>query len=87
MGGDAFINDLNDMACYMRNIHPELKLAWYSGRTIISKNLMKHLFDYIKVGPYISHLGPLNKPTTNQRLYKKVGYDQWEDITSRFWKK
>lgn len=87
MGGDAFINDLNDMANYMRNIHPELKLAWYSGRTIIARNLMKDLFDYIKVGPYIAHLGPLNKPTTNQRLYKKIGYDQWEDITNRFWKK
>lgn len=87
MGGDGNISDLNDAAYYMKNIHPELKLAWYSGRTIISRQLMKELFDYIKVGPYIAHLGPLNKPTTNQRLYKKLGYDQWQDITSRFWKK
>lgn len=87
MGGDGYLNDLNDLATYMKNIHPELKLAWYSGRTVISPLVMKQLFDYIKVGPYIAHLGPLNKPTTNQRLYKRTGYDQWTDITSRFWKK
>lgn len=87
MGGDGCISDLNDVAYYMKNIHPELKLAWYSGRTIVSPLVMKELFDYIKVGPYIAHLGPLNKPSTNQRLYKKIGYDQWKDITDRFWKK
>lgn len=87
MGGDGCVGDLNDMANYLRNIHPQLKIAWYSGRTVISPKLQKELFDYIKIGPYISHLGPLNKPTTNQRLYKKIGYDQWDDITSRFWDK
>ncbi len=86
MGGDGSIEDLNDVANYIKNIHPEFKIAWYSGKTIISRQLMKDLFDYIKVGPYIKHLGPLNKPTTNQRLYRKVGFDQWEDITHRFWK-
>ena len=48
-------------------------------------------FDYVKVGPYIEHFGPLNSPTTNQRLYK-VTHDtsakpdyRLTDITSRFW--
>ena len=42
-------------------------------------------FDYIKLGPYIESLGGLKSPTTNQRLYKRVGND-WQDITSVFWK-
>ena len=41
-------------------------------------------FDYIKLGPYIDALGGLKSPTTNQRLYKRVG-DEWQDITSSFW--
>lgn len=43
-------------------------------------------FDYVKLGPYIESLGGLKSPTTNQRLYKRVG-DEWQDITSSFWKK
>ena len=43
-------------------------------------------FDYVKLGPYVEELGGLKSPTTNQRLYKRVG-DSWEDITSVFWKK
>ncbi|MCM1079283.1 MAG: anaerobic ribonucleoside-triphosphate reductase activating protein [Bacteroidales bacterium] len=86
MGGDSAINDLNDLAIYLKNIHPNLKIAWYSGKTLIPSSLNKECFDYIKVGPYIEHLGPLNKTTTNQRLYKKNG-KKWSDITSRFWQK
>ena len=44
-------------------------------------------FDYIKIGPYIKHLGPLKEPTTNQRLYRQVDEGHFEDITSRFWKR
>ena len=43
-------------------------------------------YDYIKLGPYIESLGGLKSPKTNQRLYKRVG-DEWQDITSSFWKK
>ena len=86
MGGDGCPHEVADLARYMRNIHPGLKTAWYSGRTVISPRIDRSYFDYIKIGPYIAHLGPLNKPTTNQRLYKKEG-DDWIDITCRFWKK
>jgi anaerobic ribonucleoside-triphosphate reductase activating protein len=41
-------------------------------------------FDYIKLGPYLAHLGPLKSRRTNQRLYKVVG-GTLHDITSRFW--
>lgn len=86
MGGDAYINDINDLAMYMRNIYPSIKIGWYSGRTVISNLLNKELFNYIKIGPYIKHLGPLNKKTTNQRIYRKISNSEWEDITYKFWK-
>lgn len=86
MGGDANVNELNGFAIYLKNIHPSLKVAWYSGKTIISPDLNMSYFDYIKIGPYIQHLGPLNSRSTNQRMYKREG-DKWTDITNRFWKK
>ena len=43
-------------------------------------------FDYIKLGPYIEALGGLKSEKTNQRLYKRVG-NEWQDITSSFWRK
>ena len=42
-------------------------------------------FDYVKLGPYIESLGGLKSEKTNQRLYKRVG-EEWQDITSSFWK-
>ena len=63
------------------------KVAWYSGRLRVPKMVEKKLFDYIKIGPYIRHLGPLKSPTTNQRLYKRMPDDSFEDITYRFWRK
>ena len=86
MGGDSSIADLNGLARYIKNIHPDLKVAWYSGRTVLAQNLIVQLFDYIKIGPYIEHLGPLNQRTTNQRLYKIDDNQNFIDITSRFWK-
>ena len=34
MGGDASVNDVNDIAMYMRNIYPNIKIGWYSGNAI-----------------------------------------------------
>ena len=64
-------------------------LWWISARfsRMISAAVNKQDFDYIKIGPFIKHLGPLKKPTTNQRLYRKDENGQFEDITSRLWKK
>lgn len=88
MGGDACPEQVSDIAMYMHNIHPSLHVAWYSGRTVISSRICKRYFDYIKIGPYIAHLGPLNKTTTNQHLYHRLDAagEHWEDITYRFWK-
>ena len=78
-----------------------MKIGLYTGSDNVSPFLWENL-DYIKLGPYIDELGPLNKKTTNQRLYKyKLDWDfeedsgvvvngihhpRWFDITNRFWR-
>ena len=86
MGGDSDPKYIEMLAQYLHKVHPELKVAWYSGRTRIASAIDKTAFDYIKVGPYIKHLGCLKERTTNQRLYKRASGDSFTDITSRFWK-
>ena len=87
MGGDADPRGVNLLAQYIHEEHPALKVAWYSGRIRVPSGIVKHDFDYIKVGPFIKHLGPLKQPTTNQRLYRRNHQGEFEDITSHFWKK
>lgn len=87
MGGDAEPQEVNRLAQHIRQQHPHLKTAWYSGRIRISPLINKDNFHYIKVGPYLRHLGPLSNPNTNQRLYKRTEQGKWTDITHRFWKK
>jgi len=86
MGGDAEPEYINQLAQYMHRVHPEYKIGWYSGRIRVPRVVNKFDFDYIKVGPYIAHLGCLKNPTTNQRLYKKISDTDFVDITYRFWK-
>lgn len=62
-----------------------LSAALYSGRTEIEPFIWD-AFDYVKTGPYIPEKGPLDRPTTNQRLFRRVD-GKWEDITARFWRK
>lgn len=85
MGGDAQPSEVNALAGSLRNRFPRLRLAWWSGRTLLSPAVSLSNFDYIKLGPYLSHLGPLKNPRTNQRLYRVDG-GHLNDITSRFWK-
>ena len=71
-----------------------LSPALYSGRKEVEEALWE-AFDYVKVGPYIPEYGPLNVPTTNQRLYRALlpdekadgailhGGRRFTDITSR----
>ncbi len=67
MGGDADLQTLQSLACYVRECGK--KAAWYSGFTEIPKGMID-MFDYIKIGPYVEALGALRSPTTNQRLYR-----------------
>ena len=93
MGGDAEPEEVARWAEYSKD--RGLKTAWYSGRTIFPREPRnpgnprtpsQSAFDYVKLGPYIEALGGLKSKQTNQRLYKRVG-DEWEDITSSFWRK
>lgn len=78
-------NDKNRIIELARRVkqHHNLKVALYSGRDEVEDELWNE-FDYIKIGRYIHSLGPLNKPTTNQRLYQ-IRENKRIDITNRFW--
>ena len=86
MGGDVDPVGVNQLAQYIHETYPQFKVAWYSGRLRVSSAVNKADFDYLKVGPYIQHLGPLKSPTTNQRLYRQREDGYFEDITYRFWR-
>ncbi len=86
MGGDVDPVGVNQLAQYIHETYPQFKVAWYSGRLRVSSAVNKADFDYLKVGPYIQHLGPLKSPTTNQRLYRQREDGSFEDITYRFWR-
>ena len=85
MGGDAQPQEVNRLAGWLRSKHPKLHIAWWSGRTLLSPQVSLSNFDYIKLGPFLSHLGPLKKRTTNQRLYRVV-HNTLQDITPHFWR-
>ena len=84
MGGDSEPKRIDALASFVTN-HYQLKVAWYSGRQELSKEIDLQNFDFIKLGPYIEEFGPLNSRTTNQRFYKVNG-KELVDITSKFWK-
>ena len=88
MGGDAEPQEVAELAAYIRSAYPSLRTAWYSGRQQPSEELIDHkYYDYVKVGPYIKAKGPLNSPTTNQRLYRINADNSRTDLTSWFWKR
>ena len=69
MGGDEAPDEVVRLATLIRRT-TSLKVGWYSGRVALPPNFPLRPFHYIKLGPYIDHLGPLFTPTTNQRLYR-----------------
>ena len=79
MGGDSNPSDINTLAQWVKLNYP-IKVAWYSGKQELSKDINLSNFNYVKLGPYIEELGPLNSETTNQRFYKI------DDITYKFLK-
>lgn len=72
---------LKELGEYIKINYKDLWVGLYSGRAEVEPELYD-IFDYVKVGPYIEARGPLNKPTTNQRLYF-----HGEDITYKFWQR
>lgn len=88
MGGD---NDpamvLHLLSRVHEHYHHALKTGWYSGRTWQPEAAqMQASLNYLKLGPYIPALGPLNSEDTNQRMYRILPDGDMENITYRFWK-
>ena len=91
-----FLGEGNDHAAlmsaanYVRRAYPSLALGLYSVRESVEEDVWE-LFDYVKIGPFRPSCGPLNKTTTNQRLYRILhnadGTRTVDDITARFWRK
>lgn len=69
MGGDANPADINRFAHWVKT-QTNLLVGWYSGRQQLAHEIELSNFNFIKLGPYIAALGPLNSPTTNQRMYE-----------------
>ena len=84
MGGDSSPSKIDALAQWVKINYP-IKTAWYSGRQELSKDINLNNFNFIKLGPYIEDLGPLNSKTTNQRFYK-IEEGKLVDITNLFWK-
>ena len=83
MGGDANPAEINCLLGHLRQSHPKIRTAWYSGRALLSTAIDLANLDYLKLGPYLAHLGPLNSPRTNQRMYRIIDRTLI-DITHRF---
>lgn len=89
MGGDANPSEVDDIAQDIKEYYPELKVAWYSGRQELSKDINLENFDYVKLGPYMKDRGPINCKTTNQVLLEIdviQGKVFKKDITAKFWR-
>ena len=84
MGGDQDPAGINQLASWTRT-NSKVKVAWYSGRVNLAPQIELSNFDYLKIGPYDEHCGPLNVRTTNQHFYQVLDGDLHE-ITHRFWK-
>lgn len=83
MGEGKDTERLLEIAQYIKNKY-DIAVAVYSGRNNVEEEYYD-VFDYVKVGEYKKEFGPLNSPTTNQRLYR-VTEGKKEDITHLFWK-
>ena len=83
MGGDSSPSKIDALAQWVKINYP-IKTAWYSGRQELSKDINLNNFNFIKLGPYIEDLGPLNSKTTNQRFYR-IEENKLVDITNLFW--
>ncbi|MDL2303870.1 anaerobic ribonucleoside-triphosphate reductase activating protein [Bacteroides sp. OttesenSCG-928-D19] len=85
MGGDAAPDEVVRLAAFLHTQSPmPVKVGWYSGRQDLPLSFAPGYFQYVKLGPYVEHLGPLKSSATNQRLYKIDENGQMTDITSRF---
>ena len=96
MGGDSEPEYINKLANVIKVGELPIKVAWYSGKQELPKDIDIKNFNFIKLGPYIEELGGLKNPNTNQRLYEVQMSREIDengdpvyglmDITNVFWK-
>lgn len=67
-GGDNDVDTLIDLVTYIKS-NFDIKVSVYSGLQHNIKLESFELLDYLKLGPYVKALGPLNSKNTNQRFY------------------
>lgn len=84
MGGDAAPDEVSRLATQIKQRYNDLRVGWYSGRNELPQNVASTPFDYIKIGRYDARYGPLDSPTTNQRMMKKLADGRVKDITEHF---
>lgn len=93
MGGDQSPSEVADLFLFIKKKYPTLLTCWYSGKSILSKELYNIDLDFYKLGPYISKLGGLTSNKTNQRFYSKGIHmhkmsaygNSYYDITDKFY--
>lgn len=81
MGGDQTPQEVVKLSQYIKEKYKELHTGWYSGKEVFP--LYHGTFDYIKLGPYIEELGPIDNPSTNQRLYMNISSNN-DDLKASF---
>ena len=85
MGGDSAPDEIVRFARFVHTkTMAKVKIGWYSGKQNLPPSFNQEYFRYIKLGPYIEHLGSIKSTTTNQRLYKIEENGQMTDITFNF---
>lgn len=85
MGEGKDWKEVLNLAQFVKNHYPDLKVGIYSGRDIVEPEFYD-VFDYVKIGRYDEKRGGLDKETTNQQLFE-IKNGVVEDITRKFWKK
>ena len=83
MGGDINPEDVWECGKIVKE-STNLKVGWFSGNMEFPHEDYTKYFNYVKLGPYIERLGPLDCAVTNQRLYELVG-TEFKDITYKYW--
>lgn len=81
MGGDQDILTLNKLCAYSQSLG--YKTCVYSGFKDVKLFSPYTNINYLKMGPYEDDKGGLNRPTTNQIMYKVID-GRLKDITYRF---
>lgn len=85
MGEGKDIPRLAEIFKLIKETYPFLETALYTGSDEFDESVFNGNLNYIKIGHYDEKFGPLDKPTTNQRLYRLVDGKRC-DITELFWK-